>query len=98
MLTPELTPSFGQMGPSCGLRILSLKGFAVVDDANHVCMQRPVHHWLLTSYSAELWALIVAVSVVSSPVEVRSDCQTLVTHVHFMIATGHIDKSWPHLH
>lgn len=78
--------------------LLACAGFAVVNQENEVCAQGTVNHWLLTSYSAELWALIVAFSIASSPVEIRSDCQTLVTHVQHMIMHDCIVDTWPHLH
>lgn len=76
--------------------VLTTAGFAVVDHNNVVLAQGPVCHWLLTSYTAELWGLIIGFSLMSGPVEIRSDCQTLVKHVQHMIETESVQSTWPH--
>lgn len=76
--------------------ILTCAGFAVIDQSNNIRAHGPVHHWLLTSYSAEFWALLVAFCIASGPVEIRSDCQTLVNHVCTMTHTREISPTWPH--
>ena len=72
-------------------------GFAVVDQHNHVIAEGPVHHWLLTSYTAELWALIHAFVTSTGPLTIKSDCKAVVDHVHWMCQQGTIDQHWPHV-
>ena len=71
-------------------------GFAVIDDDGACIQSGEVHSFLLTSYTTELWAVIVAASSASSWIEIFSDCKTVVEHVQYMIRSGEVIQSWPH--
>ena len=77
--------------------LLSCAGYAVVDKHGQVILRGPVHHWSLCSYTAELWALVNAFCFAATPVEIRTDCETLVKHVLFMIKHDCVHPTWPHL-
>ena len=76
---------------------LTCAGFAVVNADNQVIAHGPVAHWSLTSYTAELWALIHAFTYASGPVHVRSDCKTLVDQASWMCTNQQVQPQWPHL-
>ena len=75
----------------------SCAGFAIVDVNGETIAAGPVHHWALSSYTAEFWAVLVAFCTSSNPVCIFSDCQTLVQHISFMTERMKIVPFWPHV-
>ena len=75
--------------------LLTCAGFAVINHDGSTLCKGSVHHWNLSSYTAELWALIVAFSSASGPLQVRTDCKTVADQVLFMIQQDTIEDSWP---
>lgn len=71
-------------------------GYAVISQTGEVLSAGCVQHWVLSSYSCELWAGIVAWALASSPIVIHSDCQAFVDQANTMIQTKQIGKDWPH--
>ena len=75
--------------------LLTCAGFSVINHDGSTLHQGPVHHWNLSSYAAELWALIVAFAAASGPIQVRTDCKTMSEHVLSMLHEGVHHPTWP---
>ena len=75
---------------------LTCAGFAVVDCNQIVTASGPVCHWTISSYTAELWALLYAFLSATGPVEIRSDCKTLVEQISCMCVNHAIQPEWSH--
>ena len=71
-------------------------GFAVCDQLGTCLAAGAVHCWNITSYSTELWALIIAVAVSSTSVHIFSDCRSVVDHFLQLDQLQDIPQSWPH--
>ena len=70
---------FGPMAPcSTPYPWLTIASFAVVVDDERLISVGRVWHWRLSSYSAELWAILVASAGPSQPVVIHSDSPTIV--------------------
>lgn len=57
---------------------LTLASFAVVTDDEQLLAAGQVRHWRLSSYSAELWAVLVAFAMAEQPLAVHTDSLTVV--------------------
>ena len=75
---------------------LTSAGFAVIQEDGQCLAAGPVFCWHLTSYSAELWALIVAIVSSSSCLHIFSDCKSVVDHFREMLNLSTIPFAWPH--
>ena len=71
-------------------------GFAVVDDTGTCKARGPVLHWSISSYTTELWAVLVAFLQSEQPICIFTDCQTIVRQWHVLQRTNEIDSSWAH--
>ena len=71
-------------------------GFAVVDANQHVCASGPVHHWSLSSYTAELWAVIVAFAIAHKPCTIHTDNKTVCDQMNYLIQNKTISQQWSH--
>ncbi len=78
------------------LRISSV-GYAIVDHNGSVIKSGPVFHICLSSYTTELWALIVAFCGCSTCVHIHTDCKSLADQVEYMCAHEQIDFTWTHV-
>ena len=76
--------------------LIMCAGFAVVNCIGDVISSGPVHQWALSSYTAELWAALVAFSESTQPVQINSDCKMLVEHICSFVQTHQVESSWPH--
>ena len=52
--------------------------FAVIDEWGHVVTSGKVYHWCLSSYTAELYAIIVAFAAAEGPCVIHTDSLTVV--------------------
>ena len=75
---------------------LSAAGFALVDQYGSCVKRGPVCAWHLTSYSAELWAVVEACALATSKLHIFSDCKAVVQHLQDMILQNQVGKTWPH--
>ena len=69
---------------------------AAFDDLGHCLFQTPVHHLALSSYSCELWAIIQAFCRSQGPCKCRSDSESVVSQVKYMMFHLHIPSTWLH--
>ena len=72
-------------------------GYSIVDAFGNVLDSGPVHHWNLSSYSTELWAIIVAYSSSPQPLRVHSDCRSVVDQVNHVLQHFDVPQQWTHL-
>ena len=56
--------------------------YAVIDECGHVVASGKVYHWCLSSYTAELYAIIVAFAASEGPCIIHTDYLTVVQHFH----------------
>ena len=75
---------------------LSAGGFSIVNDRNQEIFGGPVHHLHITSYTTELWAVVVAIHKCAAPTEVFTDCQTIVDQFHVLQTDGAPHTTWSH--
>lgn len=75
---------------------LTSAGFAVVDDKGQCIVSGPVYHVSLTSYAAELFAILQAILHLPGCLCIWSDCQAVVDQITAMICNGRIEAHWSH--
>ena len=75
---------------------LTTAGFAVINSQGECAFSGPVNAWKLSSYSAELWAIVVTVAFSCTAAIIYTDCKTIVTQFAEMLQCAHIPESWPH--
>ena len=75
---------------------LSAGGFSIVNDRNQEIFGGPVHHLHITSYTTELWAVVVAIHKCAAPTEVFTDCQTIVDQFQVLQTDGAPHTTWSH--
>lgn len=74
-----------------------LGGFSLVDKDYNEVRGGPVYNLGLSSYSTELWALVVAIRTCTCPTSVYTDCQTIVTQFAELQQSAKLDLTWSHL-
>ena len=74
----------------------TIGGFAIIDHNDCVVNSGEVHHFALTSFSCELWAVIVAFLGATGPLYIHSDCDSLVKMIHLFPVLESIPTDWPH--
>ena len=74
----------------------TIGAYAVISNTGAVLSSGCVRHWVLSSYSCELWAGIAAWAHASSPLVIHSDCKAFVEQTKIMLQTKQVDKEWPH--
>lgn len=75
---------------------LQTAAYAVVDEARQVVSKGRVNHFALSSFTAELFAVVCAFATSSSPVVIFTDCKTLVNMFHELLQTNVIPLDWAH--
>ena len=75
---------------------LSVGGFALVDCKGQCVKKGAVHNWALTSYSTELWAVLEAIVLATTPLQLFTDCKTVVEHLKLLMTTRKVGSTWPH--
>ena len=71
-------------------------GYAVVDSADNILFEGPVFHFALSSFSCELWSVLVAFANASNPLCIHSDCDSLVKMINMFPFLDSIPTDWPH--
>ena len=76
---------------------LTLAAFAVVAEDLSLIASGRVLHWRLSSYSAELWAVLVAFANATQPLVVHSDSLTIVQQFAELQASDRVQMEWTHV-
>ena len=71
--------------------------FATVDINGCTIFKGRVSHWTISSYTAELWAIIYTFVASEQPVVIHTDCKTIVSQIEFLLEFGHVPQIWTHL-
>ena len=58
--------------------------YAVLDEARQIRYRGVVQHWNLSSYAAELWAVLVACATAMFPTTIFCDCKSVVEQTQFI--------------
>ena len=72
-------------------------GFAAVDKNGVKIFAGRVSHWSISSYTAELWAIVYSFVASKQPVVIHTDCQSVVSQVKFVLETKCVPQCWTHL-
>ena len=75
---------------------MSKGGFSIINDKGFCIHSGTVHHPALSSYSTELWALIYAFCSHPNPIEVATDCDTIVQQTKQLVSTLKVPHNWQH--
>ena len=75
---------------------LTMASYAVVADDGRLLDSGRVWHWRLSSYSAELWAILAAFSAATEPIVVHTDSLTIVNQFGELLQHGRIQLEWTH--
>ena len=75
---------------------LALASFAVIRCDESVLAVGRVHHWRLSSYSAELWAVLCAFSFASQPLVIHTDSLTIVQQFSTLLRDDKVSVEWTH--
>ena len=76
---------------------LTAAGFAIIQEDGSTFAAGPVSHLSLSSYSAELWAIVVATAMANCCLCIYSDCREVVTKVNALVKAHHIPGNYVHL-
>ena len=76
---------------------LTAGGYSVIKEDGTIFAASTVSHLALSSFSAELWAVIVATLKADCCIRVYSDCQEVVTMVNNLVRTRCIPRNNLHL-
>ena len=75
---------------------LAVAAYAVVGpDQSELAVGR-VMHWRLSSYSAELWGVLVAFAMASQPLVIHTDSLTIVQQFSSLLRDGKVQLEWTH--
>lgn len=77
---------------------IATAAFADIDESERCIISGRVSHSSLSSFTAELYALLRAVAGCSSPVHVFIDCLSVVDIFHELIRTQEVHPQWSHGH
>ena len=75
---------------------LTMASYAVVAEDASLLLSGPVKHWRLSSYSAELWAVLAAFAAASRPIVVHSDSLTIVKQFAELQRLDRVQVEWTH--
>ena len=75
---------------------LTAAAFAIFDSAERLVASAPVRHIALAAYTAELFALAVAIIMAPARVRIFTDCKTIVDLFSSMLQSGNISPQWSH--
>ena len=73
---------------------LATATYAIVDSNGQLVKKGQVNHWNLAAYSAELWAVIVACTDATRPIQLFSECLAVVEQASTVFAGGPIHAGW----
>ncbi len=71
--------------------------FAIVTKTGQVKAKGKVSHWTISSYTAELWALIYAFVSSHNPVVIHTDCKSVADQVDLLCENCFVPLCWTHL-
>lgn len=71
--------------------------FAVIGENGATVADGDVHHWSLSAYSCELWAIMVAFFNSSSNTVCVTDCLSVHDQFNLMVQRNGVDPEWSHL-
>ena len=74
---------------------LTCGGCATVNDQEECIFPSPVQHWNLNSYTVDFFAIAVAFLKTENPVDIFSDCKTLVAHFNITLLGNGVSGDWP---
>lgn len=72
-------------------------GYSVVSAEAELVHAGEVCHPAMSSYTTELFALLIAFATSESPIVVHSDCDSLVAQVQHLVTMGSIQPHWSHI-
>lgn len=70
--------------------------YAVLDEAQRVRHKGLVQHWNISSYAAELWAILIACAAASFPTTIYCDCLSVVEQAQLLFSGQPPKSSWSH--
>ena len=71
-------------------------GFAIVDETSSIIAAGPIRHWHMSSYTVELWAIVVAFSTAKTGISIFTDCLQVVKHFAFCYRERKIPDNCKH--
>ena len=75
---------------------LTVASYAVVGCDGSLLDSGRVRHWRLSSYSAELWAVLAAFAMAHGPLVIHSDSLTIVNQFNELLGTNQVQHAWTH--
>ena len=75
---------------------LAIASFAVIAADESIIAVGRVRHWRLSSYSAELWAILVAFAGAEQPLVIHTDSLTIVKQFLVLLQTETVQVEWTH--
>ena len=70
--------------------------FAILDESQKIRHKGLVQRWNLSSYAAELWAVLVACAQASFPTTIYCDCLSVVEQAQSIFAGNQPHSTWSH--
>ena len=75
---------------------ITMASFAVVSADQQLLASGQVHHWRLSSYTAELWAVLTAFAMAEQPLVVHTDSLTVVDQYRELLRLDCVQVEWTH--
>ena len=75
---------------------LAIASFAVIAADESILSVGRVRHWRLSSYTAELWAIVVAFAGATQPLVIHTDSLTIVKQFLVLLQTETVQVEWTH--
>ena len=75
---------------------LAIASFAVIAADESIISVGRVRHWRLSSYTAELWAIVVAFARAEQPLVIHTDSLTIVKQFLVLLQTETVQVEWTH--
>ena len=75
---------------------LTLAAYSVIAENEDVLAVGSVQHWRLSSYTAELWAILIAFATATQPLVVHTDSLTIVQQFAALQQQDSVQVSWTH--
>lgn len=75
---------------------LTAAAYAIFDEKEQLVASAPVRHIALAAYTAELFALAVAITLAPARVRVFTDCKTIVDLFYDMLQHDAVSPQWSH--
>ena len=75
---------------------LTVASYAVVSEDGRLLSAGMVRHRRLSSYSAELWAILAAFAIAEGPLVIHTDSLTVVNQFHDLLRLDAVQIDWTH--